>query len=71
MKNLEFGRRYSFSLLALSTPNISPGLTFVRKHFLMGLYTKGGLYTVWTVLCVSQLLLKSNDFKHYEDERAF
>ena len=25
-------------------PNISPGLIFVRKHFLVGLYM-GGLYT--------------------------
>ena len=26
-------------------PNISPGLIFVRKHILMGLYTGWGLYT--------------------------
>ena len=26
-------------------PNISPGLIEVRKHFLVGLYSGGGLYT--------------------------
>ena len=26
-------------------PNVSPGLIFVRKHFLVGLYMGGGLYT--------------------------
>ena len=25
-------------------PNISPGLIFVRKHFLVGLYMGGGAY---------------------------
>ena len=34
-------------------PNISPGLIFVRKHFLVGLYmggSRGGLYTD-NILC--------------------
>ena len=31
-------------MLYRKPPNISPGLIFVRKHFLVGLYM-GGLYT--------------------------
>jgi hypothetical protein len=37
---------YSHSVLYRRPPTISPGLTFFRKRFLMGLYKGGGaLYT--------------------------
>ena len=61
-----------FKCIPLLVAIISPGLTFVRKAFLLGLFSEelifGGAY-YWREFCVSKWvgLDNKNSLKHYEN----